>query len=69
MIDLFIQALEAYLGIKHTKVSRVVEWSRSGPEKLRDKSIIDVQNVGQILLFLFLFCDKKSRDTMQLTKV
>ncbi len=37
MTEAFLEALEAYLGVTHTKISIEEEWKRTGPESLRDE--------------------------------
>jgi hypothetical protein len=39
MVDHFVAAVEGVLDVKCTKISLEEEWSRSGPEHLRNKSL------------------------------
>lgn len=36
MNENFLAALESYLGLSHTKISLSEEWSKTGPEEVRD---------------------------------
>ena len=40
MIEAFLEALEAYLGVTHTKISIAEEWKRTGPETLRNEATL-----------------------------
>jgi hypothetical protein len=41
MSELFLHALEDALGIKHTKLSLIEEWSRNGPEAVRSTTLTE----------------------------
>jgi hypothetical protein len=45
MTEVFVKALENHLGVAHTKISLAEEWSKSGPEELRDKSLSEIFDV------------------------
>ncbi|KAM5460203.1 hypothetical protein MferCBS49748_007745 [Microsporum ferrugineum] len=45
----FVNALEALLGVTHTQISLAEEWSKSGPEDLRDKSLVDLEDMAVTL--------------------
>lgn len=41
MTTIFVEAVEAYLGIGVIQLSILEEWSRTAPEDLRSTSLID----------------------------
>ncbi|EFR04156.1 amidase [Nannizzia gypsea CBS 118893] len=49
MTDAFVKALEALLGVTHKEISLAEEWSKSGPEDLRDKSLVDLEDMAVTL--------------------
>ncbi len=40
MTEAFLEALETYLGVTHTKISLAEEWKRTGPEPIRNGATV-----------------------------
>ena len=50
MTEAFLEPLEAYLGVKHTKISIEDEWKRTGPEPLwHDKTALGMEEFSWAL--------------------
>lgn len=46
MNEALLEALETYLGVKHTKFSIEEEWSNTAPDHLRSKSVLEVEQAS-----------------------
>ena len=51
MTNMFVEAVEAYLGIGVIKLSILKEWSQIAPEELRSTSLIDYLGVVRTASF------------------
>ena len=70
MVEEFIVAVESILGVKRTNISLEEEWSRTGPEPHRQKTLLQYLDKVIICPFtesLYLLCVSRSTGRITMT--